>query len=420
MDIGAKGGSEFVGYTQDAVHAQVLQYRDGKLVLTKTPFYAESGGQVGDSGVIKGDRFEFKVTDTKNIGEHIVHFGEIVSGDEPKPGDDVEAAIDVQRRRAAERNHTVTHLVHKALRDVLGDHVQQAGSLVHPDYMRFDFTHFERVSPEELQRIERIVNERILENRKTAWKVLPIEEAKSLGAVALFGEKYGDRVRMVEIEEYSRELCGGTHVRATGEIGEFVIVNETSVAAGIRRIECLTGLRAHEYLRSRNRALEQAAALLGCSPEETDVRLKALLQERKKMEQELRQLRRQTSKNIISELLNKVKEIDGVRIVASRVDAASVDELRSMGDELRNGLGSGVGVLGALINDKVSFVCIVTRDVIQDKGLKAGDIVKKVASFADGGGGGSPHMALAGAKDASKLGLALSKTESVVSDLLSH
>lgn len=418
IDIeGAEGGSEFVGYSQDSIEAHIVQFSDGKIVLDKTPFYAESGGQIGDSGVIKNDNFEFKVNDTKYIGEHIVHMGELVTGTAPQRGDTVIATVDVQKRRATERNHTVTHLVHKALRTVLGEHVQQAGSLVHPDHMRFDFTHFERLKPEELSAIEEMVNEKILENRKTEWKILSIEEAKSRGAMALFGEKYGDTVRMVEIEDYSRELCGGTHVRATGEIGEFVIVNETSVAAGIRRIECLTGMKAHEYLRSRNHLLEQAAALLNCPPDETNDRISALLNDRKQLEQELAKLRQASSKDAVSDLLDNVKETRGIRYIAAKVQAGHVDDLRQQGDLVRDGLGSGVAVLGAVINNKVSFACIVTKDLIQ-KGLEAGDIVKKVASFAGGGGGGAPHMALAGAKDVDKLSFALSKVKDVINELL--
>ena len=414
---GAKA-TEFVGYLVDETEAQVVQFEDGKLVLNKTPFYAESGGQVGDTGVIKNESFEFHVADTKYIGEHIVHFGELTSGSTPQLGDTVVAHVDTEKRRATERNHTVTHLAHKALRTVLGEHVHQAGSLVHPDYMRFDFTHFERVNPQDLRTIEDMVNQQILANRKTEWKILPIEDAKAQGAVALFGEKYGDTVRMVEIENYSRELCGGTHVRATGEIGEFVIINETSIAAGVRRIECLTGMKAHEYLRSRNDSLEQAAALLGCAPNETQDRLQALLEERKAVEQELKQLRQVSSKDVINELLNQTETVDGVAVIAARVPAGSVDELREKGDLLRDGLGSGVGVLGAVIQDKLSFVCIVTQDLIKDKGLKAGDIVKQVASVAGGGGGGSPHMALAGAKDVSQLDAALSRTKEIVAELI--
>ncbi|MBN1465806.1 alanine--tRNA ligase [candidate division KSB1 bacterium] len=415
----SRGGSEFVGYTADSAQAHVVQYADGKLVLSITPFYAESGGQVGDVGVIENENMRFTVTDTRTIGEHIVHFGEIVGGGAPKVGDLVTATIDVKRRRATERNHTVTHLVHKALRQVLGNHISQAGSLVHPDYLRFDFTHFERVRPDELERVETIVNEQILENRRTVWKILPIQEAKKQGATALFGEKYGETVRMVEIEDFSKELCGGTHVRATGEIGGFVIMNETSVAAGIRRIECLTGMKTHTYFRTRSSVLEKVAELLSCTPDETRERLSSVLEERKHLEQEIKRLRQDISKSAVLELLNCAKETSGIKYIAAQVHASSVDDLRHYGDLIRDSLGSGVAVLGAVIDDKVAIACIVTQDIIRSKGLKAGEIVKKVASFAGGGGGGAPHMALAGARDVEKLPLALSKVEDVMNELAS-
>ncbi|MBN1559217.1 alanine--tRNA ligase [candidate division KSB1 bacterium] len=414
----SRGGSEFVGYAMDSTEAQVIQYADGRLVLNRTPFYAESGGQVGDAGEIKNDAFQFAVKDTKNIGEHIVHFGEIVRGDAPKPGDVVTATIDVKRRRATERNHTVTHLVHKALRTVLGDHISQAGSLVRPDHMRFDFTHFERLRADEIERIENIVNETILENRRTSWVTLPIQEAKRRGATALFGEKYGDTVRMVEIDSYSKELCGGTHVRSTGEIGGFAIINETSVAAGIRRIECLTGMNTCSYFRRRNRNLEGIAAQLNCAPDETGERLVSVLEERKRLEQEMKRLRQGLSKSAVDELLKNPKKAGDITYIAAQVPASGVDDLRQYGDLIRDRLGSGVAVLGAVIDDKVSIACVVTHDIIRKRGLKAGDIVRKVAAFADGGGGGAPHLALAGAKNVEKLPLALSQVADVINELL--
>jgi len=413
-----KDATEFVGYTQDEKQAVVVKYEKDKIVLDTTPFYAESGGQVGDSGTIKNNKFEFSVSDAKYMGEHIVHIGKLTQGNPPQPGDTVTAVIDEEKRRATERNHTVTHLLHKALRELLGDHVHQAGSLVHPDYMRFDFTHFERVSADEIHEIERRVNQKILENRATHWSILSIQEAKKRGATALFGEKYGDTVRMVEIENYSRELCGGTHVRATGEIGQFVIINESAVAAGVRRFECLTGEKANRYLISRNETLQQAAILLGCQPDEIYERIKTLLQDRKVLEHEISQLRRQTSQDIVGDLLKNKQEMNGFALLAAKVEAKNVDELRSMADLVRDGLGSGVGVLGALINDKISFVCLVTKDLIASKQLKAGEIVKRVASYAGGSGGGSPHLALAGAKDVSKLDDALMRVKDIVHELL--
>jgi alanyl-tRNA synthetase len=247
---------------------------------------------------------------------------------------------------------------------------------------------------------------------------LPIQEAKKRGAMALFGEKYGETVRMVEVDNYSKELCGGTHVRSTGEIGGFAIINETSVAAGIRRIECLTGMNTHSYFRTRNSVLEKVAGLLNCPPDQTSERLSNLLEERKRLEQEIKRLRQAISKDMVDELLTSLHQTSDINYIAARVNASSVDDLRQYGDLIRNGLGSGVAVLGAVIDDKVSIACIVTQDVIRNRGLKAGDIVKKVAAFAGGGGGGAPHMALAGAKDVDKLPLALSKVKDVINELL--
>ncbi len=414
INVTTNDKSEFVGYEKDETETEIIHFEKDRLILKKTPFYAESGGQVGDTGIITNDNLKFNVTGAKYVGEHIVHFGELVTGDPPKSGDLVTARIDIQKRRATERNHTVTHLLHKALRTVLGEHVHQAGSLVHPDYMRFDFSHFEKISDQDLKKIEDIVNRQILENRKTTWKEMPLEEAKKLGAMALFGEKYGENVRMVEIENYSRELCGGTHVSATGEIGEFVITGESAIAAGTRRIESMTGLKSLEYFRTLKQLLEDSSKLLACPPEETITRIKALLDERKTLEQELKKYREKSSKKEIESLLENKKNINGINIIAGEIHVNNVDELRVSGDILRKGLGSGIGVLGAVINEKVNFVCIVTKDVIESKKVKAGDIVKEVAAIAGGSGGGSPHMAVAGAKDLSKLGSALSETEKII------
>ncbi len=406
--------TQFVGYTEDRTEAEVVLYEDGRLVLDRTPFYAESGGQVGDTGVIRGEGFEFVVEDTKRIGEHIVHLGRLAVGSAPRRGDRVEAVIDVERRRATERNHTVTHLLHKALRSIVGDHIHQAGSLVHPDYMRFDFTHFERLG-DALPQIEAEVNAQIRADRAVRWKILPLEEAKAAGAVALFGEKYGETVRMVEVDGYSRELCGGTHVRATGEIGLFVITAESSVAAGVRRVECLTGRRAFEHLRARAAAAEAAAQTIGCPVEELPKRLQALLAERKALEAELRQRKEADSKDIIGRLLSRVRRVGDIQLVAELVEAESVDELRRMGDLLRDGLKSGVGILAAKTGDKGAFVCIVTQDLIA-RGLKAGEIVKKVAAPAGGSGGGAPHMAAAGAKQVDRLADALAQAEQIIAE----
>ena len=418
VNAGAEGGSRFVGYQVDSVETELIHFEAGRIVLKESPFYAESGGQVGDSGEIGNAIFRFAVETTKNVGEHIVHFGRMVDGAAPVAGDRVEATINAEKRRATERNHTVTHLVHRALRTVLGEHVQQAGSLVAPDYMRFDFTHFEKMTNEQIQAVETIVNQEIVRNHPVSWRVMPIEQAKALGAMALFGEKYGDQVRMVEVNNFSRELCGGTHVRATGEIGLCIIRGESAIAAGIRRLEVLTGEAALAWFRGQAAIAAQSAAMLGCREEEIIERLGRLQQERKQLESDLRKLRQSSSKDVVGDLVKAAQEISGLRVVAARVEAAHVEELKQAADMLRDGLGSGVGVLASAAGEKVHFVCVVTRDVVDGRKLKAGDIVKSVASLAGGSGGGSPHMALAGAKDAGLIDAALAQVGSIVLEML--
>ena len=407
-------GSRFLGYEHDGLETELVHYGEGQIVLRETPFYAESGGQVGDSGEISSLHFRFAVETTRNVGEHIVHLGKLVEGSAPANGDKVVAKIDTARRRATERNHTVTHLLHRALRAVLGEHVHQAGSLVAPDYMRFDFTHFEKMSEEQLDAIEAMVNAEIVKNHPVSWQVLPLDQAKALGAMALFGEKYGEEVRMVEVRDFSRELCGGTHVRATGEIGLFVIRSESAIAAGVRRLETLTGPAAFNWLRGRAALTSRSAALLGCRDEEVGDRLERLLQERKALEGELRKARTSGARDIVGELLQNVQEAAGLKLVAARAEAANVDELKQRADLLRDALGSGIGLLAAVIGDKVQLICVVTKDIVEGHGLRAGDIVKAVAAVAGGSGGGSPHMALAGARDAGKIDEALARAREII------
>ncbi len=414
----AKGGSEFTGYLLDAGDSEIIHAEPQRLVLQKTPFYAESGGQVGDTGRIFNDSFVFLVENTKYVGEHIVHFGKVDSGALPQAGDRVQAEIDAGKRRATERNHTVTHLLHRALRSVLGEHVHQAGSLVAPDYMRFDFTHFEKMSEAQLQAVEKMVNDSILENHPVHWRFLPLEKAKEMGAMALFGEKYGDEVRMVEVEGFSRELCGGTHVKATGEIGLFTVTSESAVAAGVRRIEAITGGVAYDHSRHKMRLVAETAEALGCREEEISERLLRILQERKVLEHEVKKLRQAGSRDVIAEIIGRAGEISGVRIATGRIEVAGIDELKQAADVLRDGIASGIGVLATVLDGKVSFVCIVTKDVTDARNLRAGDIVKQVAQIAGGSGGGSPHMALAGAKDPEKIDLALEKVEEIVKTLM--
>jgi len=411
-------GSQFVGYEQDQVETVAIHVEPDKIVLKHTPFYAESGGQVADTGVISGKEFTFQVSDTRKLGEHIVHFGRVTQGRSPGVGETVLAEIDRARRRSTERNHTVTHLTHKALRTVLGDHVHQSGSWVGPQQMRFDFSHFEKVAAAQLRQIEDIVNEQIRTNRLVSWQEMPLEQARALGAMALFGEKYGERVRMVEVAGFSRELCGGTHVRATGEIGVFAITAESAVAAGIRRIECATGAGFIDLFRSLQDGVNESAVLLGCRPDEIGERVRRLIEERKTLEQELRKLRQQSAAGETDDLLTRMQTVRGVSLIAAEVQVAGVDELRQMGDLLREKMKSGVAVLALIMDNKANFLCVVSKDLIESKKLKAGEIVKRVAALAGGSGGGQPHMALAGAKETAKVASALQQTPEILAGMI--
>ena len=413
--------SAFLGYDQIESAAEVRRYHitDGDIFLTldQSPFYGEAGGQAGDRGQIIGDGFEIEVTDTIRDGATLVHIGHFATGSkigEPR----VTARVDAERRKSTARNHTATHLLHKALRETLGEHVTQAGSLVAPDHLRFDVTHFQKISEEELDRVEARVNDRIradltVETIKTTYVA-----AREMGAMAIFEEKYGENVRMVKIGDFSLELCGGTHLHHTGEAGYFRIMTESSAAAGIRRIEAVTGAQADELLRSEKKFAAQLEALINCKGDEALDRITKLVSEKHAAERELKQLRVQSAQEGVGHLVETARQLNGLKVVASRVSSQNVEELKQIGDSLRDKLTSGVGVLGSVINNKVSLVCVVTDDLIRDKKLKAGDIIKQVAALADGSGGGRPHMALAGAKNVAKFEEALQQVPQIVTSLL--
>ncbi len=409
--------SEFLGYTslETETRIRMLKREAGHvyIVLDRTPFYAESGGQVGDQGEIEGPGILLSVTNTVHTGEKIVH---IAKGEIPEKIDDSKVFARVKRdqRMSTARNHTATHLLQTALRKVLGDHVHQSGSLVTPFRLRFDLTHFERISPEQLEKIERIVNEEIWENINVDVLNMTFDEAREKGAIALFGEKYGDEVRVIKIGKFSMELCGGTHASATGQIGLFRIVSESSVAAGIRRIEAVTGEEAFRQVTEERAILSSLAESMNVQIDEIGHRIKALMDEKKNLEKELQKVRMQDSTKEVGKWIENALQIDSFKLVVSSVQPNSVDELKQIGDQLRNQLKSGVGVLGAKIGEKINFLCVVTDDLVSQKKLKAGDIVKSVASIAGGSGGGRPHMALAGAKDVDKFEAALAETEKIV------
>lgn len=413
--------SEFVGYEKTKETVRLIAFSEKEFLLNKTPFYGESGGQVGDTGIVYAPdgSFRVRVVDTKKSGNSIIHIGEIEQGNfEEVVGKELIAEIDVARRKSIARNHTATHLLHKALRTVLGEHVHQAGSLVAPDHLRFDFTHFERITPEQLDEIERLVNESVRENYKVEVLTLPYNEAKKLGAMALFGEKYGDIVRVVKIADYSMEFCGGTHLNFTGEIGYFRILSESGVASGVRRIEAITGVAADELLRSEKHELETLRQKLTATGTDSVQRLDQLLQEKKALVKELVNLQLKVARAELDSLVQRSEELDGFKLVADRLSAGTVDELKQIGDELRSKLKSGVGVLGSEINGKPFLLCVVTDDLIKTKKIRAGDVVKRLGKYIGGGGGGNPRMAQAGGKDLKNLDKALGKTIEVVQDLL--
>ncbi len=414
-------GTRFLGYdTLQADATIVVLIRNGEsvdtategedveLVLDASPFYAEKGGQVGDVGVIAGDTGVAEVKDTQSpLGELIVHHARVGRG-YLQAGARVQAAVDGERRLDTARNHTATHLLHKALRQVLGDHAQQRGSLVSPERLRFDFAHLNPLSDSEMREIERLVNAAVRANHAVASSILTQDEARAAGATMLFGEKYGDVVRMISVgDAFSRELCGGTHVTATGQIGLFVLVSESSIGAGLRRIEALTGRGAETYVRERLSILNDVTRRLQAQPSEIMTKLDVLAAELSAAHREIERLQREAAKAQIAALLQNVQQVDvrdigGVKLLAARVNAQTNDSLREMTDWLRDRMGSGVVLLGAVMNDRPSLVCAVTPDLVA-RGVRAGDIVKRVAALVGGSGGGRPDMALAGGKDASKL-----------------
>jgi alanyl-tRNA synthetase len=387
-----------------------------EIVLVETPFYPEGGGQAGDAGKFIGPNGRVAVEDTQSPAEGlIVHRGRVVEG-RIAVSDAVHASVDPETRRASQRNHTATHLLHAALREVLGDHVRQAGSLVAPDRLRFDFTHIEGTRPEELAAVQRLVNEKVRADIEVHWEHMPYDEALSSGAMALFGEKYQKEVRVVGICEpvphdheemrcFSKELCGGTHCHRTGEVGTFIIAGESSVGSGLRRIEALTGALADAYILEQQAALRRLGANLNAPPAEVEAKIEALQAELEAERRRAQQLERAAGRSEVDALLGAAEKVGDASVVVARVHADNADTMREMGDLLREKLGSAVIVLGAVIGDRPSFLAMVSNDLTSK--VRAGDVIKQVAAVAGGGGGGRPDMAQAGGKDAAKLDEAL-------------
>ena len=412
----------FLGYDRvetDTVVAAIL--KDGapverasegdavELVLRETPFYPEGGGQVGDAGTVSAAGAVVRVSDAqKPAGDLIVHAAVVESG-AIAVGDAVHAAVDRERRLDVARNHTATHLLHAMLRETLGSHVRQAGSLVAPDRLRFDFTHVSAVAHDELRAIERRINEAVRGDLALVKDETTYREATATGALAFFGERYGDRVRTVQIgeaEPVSFEVCGGTHLDRTGQIGLFRIVGESSVGAGVRRIEAVTGRGGDEWIGQRLAALDEAASRLRAAPAELPQRIDALLAQVEEARRSGQGNRRETSREQAEALLAQAQDVAGVTTLAARADASGPDELRATGDWLRDKLGSAVVVLGGVFGERPALVAMVTQDLV-DRGLDAGAIVREAAQQMGGGGGGQPRLAQAGGKDASRLDAAL-------------
>jgi len=338
-----------------------LDNREITLLLKETPYYAESGGQIGDSGVIKNDEVNIQIKDTQKVGDSFyLHIGTILNG-MPKEGMNVIASVDEDRRRNILPNHTSTHLMHAALRKILGSHVQQAGSLVAPERLRFDYTHFEKPSRSLLNEIETLVNNKIRENIRVKTVNTNYEDAKKSGAMALFGEKYGDEVRMVEIGDFSKELCGGTHVKRTGDIGMFLITQETGISSGVRRIEAVAGEEAFKYIQENMNMLSEIEGELSVSLIDLPERIRNLSDSNKQLEKKLKEKGVSSYLSEIDSWISEASEIQGVTLVTKIIDSSSVDEMKSIGDALRDKLKSGVGVLGATVDKKASLITVFTE-----------------------------------------------------------
>ncbi|UCC82099.1 MAG: alanine--tRNA ligase [Gemmatimonadota bacterium] len=413
----SKGQQEWVGYDKLVVNTEVLAAgrENGRyfLKLRSNPFYAEAGGQVSDRGYVEGDGWRLEVKDVLHHEDDVVVVGPIEG--EFKPGD-VRAVVD-EARRNTQRNHTATHLLHAALRTVLGEHVAQAGSLVAPDRLRFDFTHRGPLSDGELEEIERLVNEQIWADKEVTKEFLPYREAIDRGAMALFGEKYGDTVRVVQVPGYSLELCGGCHVKTTGEIGLFKIVSETGTAAGVRRVEAVTGRNAYARVKEQERLLSELGRTLKVPTETLVRRTESLLAEQRELKEKLQEALQGAAVDQVAQLVEGAIDVNGAAVVTGIIETADSEALRSFGDELRLRLGSGVGVVAAKIGDRHSLLAVVTDDLI-GKGVRADAVVREVAKLAGGKGGGRPHMAQASTGEPGRAEEALKQVPEIVRPML--
>ncbi|RXG63218.1 alanine--tRNA ligase, partial [Candidatus Atribacteria bacterium 1244-E10-H5-B2] len=425
-----RGETEFIGYDSFEAKSKVIAIiKEDKLVdkategdkckiyLEKTPFYAEKGGQIGDKGVIASpskNNLLVEILDTQTPIEGLIaHFAEVNKG-EIKVGDEVLARVDLLRRKAIARNHTATHLLHRVLRDVLGDHVKQSGSAVNNHHLRFDFNHFAPLTMEELEKIESLVNEKILDELKVETKISTFDKAKEMGAIALFGEKYGEQVRVVKIGEFSLELCGGTHLNSTSNIGLFKILNEEGIGSGLRRIEAVTGGRALKYIKEKENIIKEISDKLQTTPSGIPLKIDQLIDDANNIKKKIKIIRNRLAHYEVDKLLSKKKEIKGVNIISLKVEAADNNDLRNWGDLIKDRIKSGIVILGTEVDDnKVALLAMVTDDLVQ-KGYNAGNIIKAIAPIIGGKGGGKKTMAQAGGPKVDKLDQALEKVYEII------
>jgi alanyl-tRNA synthetase len=411
--LNAGAHSQFLGYENLSIETKIARYYNHEnmlqVILIETPFYAESGGQWGDKGILKIDDTELEVIDTQKDGDLFIHICKPNIEFQPAQNSNVLAKVTSSIRHNTAKNHTATHLLHAALREVLGEHVTQAGSLVEADRLRFDFSHFEKINDQQLQKIEMMVNHKIGQNIPLKIASEKFDKAKEKGAMALFGEKYGDIVRTVSISDFSFELCGGTHVQYTGEIGPFFIIAESGIASGVRRIEAVSGFKAVEKMLNAKNALYEASTMLNCKEAEITQKIAGLLTQKKEQEKEIKKLSSQSLLSNIDSLISEAKDINGVNVLIHQTEDAEMNLLKELGDKIRNKVNNLTGLIVNKAGEKVNFVVFVTDDLLKDKKYNAGNIVREVAKSAGGGGGGRPHLATAGAKDPNKINEALSK-----------
>ena len=423
--------STFVGYdhlswkspvtvltTETELVEALSEGQKGTIFVEETPFYATSGGQEADQGVIRTAEGEFQVEDVvKLLGGKIGHVGIVTKG-MLKVGDEAELTVDQEKRSLSANNHSATHLLHKALRMVLGTHVEQAGSSVNEDRLRFDFTHFSALTPEEIKKVEEIVNEQIQKNLAVKVENMPIEEARKTGAAALFGEKYGDIVRVVSMGDFSIEFCGGTHVSNTGVITAFKIISETGVAAGVRRIEALTAKGLMNYYSELEEKLHRAAKLLKASPDKLEEKITHVLAENKELRAEVESLKSKLAKDAMGDVTDQITEVKGLSLLAARIEGVDMNGLRELGDQMKEKLGEGVIVLASAVDGKVSLMAMATEGAVK-QGAHAGNLIKGIASLVGGGGGGRPNMAQAGGKNPAGIDEAIGKVKEVLEAQLS-